>query len=452
MLKKIVFQAHWMLGITFGVAMGVSGLTGSLIAFDQEITQLFRQPPAVSAQGKALLPPEQLTARILEARPDARIAMLRVSADPAAAAVVSFLPQRAERGNAGEGGMGAGMGGQPGMAGQPGMGAEQGMAGEQGMGGGKEAGVAQYVNPYTGELLPTPGESVAAFFRVTEQIHRGTWVRRDTAPGRVMQFVMGYGAFFLLLMVPTGLYLRWPRGIAARRWKSWLAINFRLKGTAFLWSLHAVLGTFVFAVYLFSAHTGVMRSHATDWYSQSLRAAMGTGGQREGGARQRDAGGREGPEQLALNGNLSAAWASFQSAVPAFATATLAMARAPDGPPVLRVAYLPPDKGSAAATVMTFDAGSGMAVPDSGAPLPEMALPGATGEDDHGPARRSSSTWKTVLDGSKEVHTGRYFGKVGQLIVGLSSLMMPVLLISGYMMYLNRRRRKVTWTTRVKRG
>ena len=125
---------------------------------------------------------------------------------------------------------------------------------------------------------------------------------------------------------------------------------------------------------------------------------------------------------------------------------------AADGSNVLRVAYV--GRGDAAATpaVAAFDAATGAAVPDTGGAAPALAGPGETTGGEAAAPRRNVSLWKALVDGSKEVHDGRYFGAAGQLVIGLAALMMPVLLISGYMMYLNRRRRKVTWTTRVRRS
>ena len=375
MLKKILFQAHWLVGITAGLFLAFSGVTGALMAFDKEITALFSTPPHVTAQGTPL-PPDQLLAKIQEARPEARVASLRIQSDPTAAAVVSFMATREERGDAQ--GMGGGM--SAGMA--------AGMAG--GMGAGMEAGheggaVTQYVDPYTGAFLPTPGQGAAAFFATIKRLHRGVWAGRDTTPGLIMQGIMAYSAFLLMLMVPTGLYLRWPRGIAARKWQTWFKINFRLKGPAFLFSLHAVLGTLVMVVYLLFAHTGMMRSHAADWYSSGVHSLTGIG---------------RGP--------------SSEDEV--------------------------------------HDAVSGTAANEPGGALSMLAGPAEARPGKLEGAGQRDGFLRSFIGGAESVHTGRYWGIPGQLVMMLAAIAMPVLLISGYMMYLGRRRRGKTWTTRGKTG
>jgi sulfite reductase (NADPH) flavoprotein alpha-component len=395
-----------------------------------------------------LLTPAQLAAKIQAANPNSKISTLTVSSVATAPAQVQFVSERGQRGG------GAGPGEQGPMAGMQGEGGPQG--GDAGPGGGQPGGV-QYANPYTGELLPQPGATAESFFQTTEQIHRGMWAGRDTKLGSIVSGIMGYSALFLLIMIPTGLYLRWPRGIAAGQWRSWFAINFKLKGKAFLYSLHAVIGTFVLLVYLVSAHTGTMINREVSWYSNGVRSAAGLqqrggpgeGGPGEGGPQQGGPPGEGGPQQggqpgggfpgggqsqVALSANLGAAWAAFQAAVPAYNSARLAMAA--DGSPVLRVSYIPKGKTAADSAILAFDANSGAAVADTGG-----AMPSAGGRGEGGP-RRDESFLTALIGGSEEVHTGRFFGAIGQFVMGFSGLMMPVLLISGYMMYLDRRRLK----------
>ncbi len=451
MLKKILFQAHWVVGITAGIFLAFSGVTGALMAFDKEITALLRTPPHVTAQGTPL-PPDQLLAKIQEARPEARVAALSIQSDPTAAAVVSFMAAREEHGDAQGmgGGMAAGMGG--------GMGA--GMSGgmEAGMEAGHEGGAdTQYVDPYTGAFLPANGQGAAAFFATIKRLHRGVWAGRDTTPGLIMQGIMAYSAFMLILMVPTGLYLRWPRGIAARKWQTWFKVNFRLKGPAFLFSLHAVLGTLVMVVYLLFAHTGMMRSHAVDWYSNGARSltAIGRGpssddvvATEEGASGRRQEAMQYKP--VAMNANVGSAWAAFTAAVPTFQAVTLSMSAAAEASPVLRVVYQSKDSGALAA--LAFDSSSGVAANDPDGELSMLAGPAEARPGKVEYAGQRDGFLRSFIGGAEIVHTGRYWGIPGQIVMFLAAIAMPVLLISGYMMYLSRRRRGKTWTTRGKSG
>jgi sulfite reductase (NADPH) flavoprotein alpha-component len=424
MLRNVLFQTHWLIGITFGVIMGVAGLTGSLISFDHEIIKVFSAPPTIAAPATPLLSPEQLVAKVQAAVPTRRLRTLTLSGVATEPATVQFVVERREPDR-------------PVAVADMGAMPMQGMQGEGGAPGGGRPGQINFVNPYTGEILPQPGAAAEGFFRTTENIHRGMWAGRDTGIGTFVSGVMGYSALFLLIMIPTGLYLRWPRGIAAGKWRSWFAINFKLKGQAFLYSLHAVIGTFVLSVYLVSSHTGTMMNRQTEWYSNGVRTATGLPLRGEPGAGESGGGGRRQSPQFALNANLGAAWSAFQAAVPAYESATLAMAT--DGSPLLRVGYVPKGKTAADAAVLAFDANTGVAVTDVGGAIPSVAVESEGGGEGPPP---NESFWTALIGGSQQVHTGRFFGAAGQLVMGFSGLMMPVLLISGYMMYLDRRRRK----------
>jgi sulfite reductase (NADPH) flavoprotein alpha-component len=40
MFKDVLFQVHWFVGITAGVVLAIVGLTGGMLAFEQEILRL----------------------------------------------------------------------------------------------------------------------------------------------------------------------------------------------------------------------------------------------------------------------------------------------------------------------------------------------------------------------------------------------------------------------------
>lgn len=68
MFKTVVFQLHWLLGITAGLVLSVMGLTGALMSFENEIVRLAN--PAIAqlaerhAAGQAPLPVDVLVRRL----------------------------------------------------------------------------------------------------------------------------------------------------------------------------------------------------------------------------------------------------------------------------------------------------------------------------------------------------------------------------------------------------
>lgn len=72
------------------------------------------------------------------------------------------------------------------------------------------------------------------FFATVEQLHR------TLAAGPVGKQIVGASTALLILMVATGVYLRWPRRHSAA---SSLKPNLQAKARGFWWQLHAVAGT-----------------------------------------------------------------------------------------------------------------------------------------------------------------------------------------------------------------
>ncbi|HEU0153424.1 MAG TPA: PepSY-associated TM helix domain-containing protein, partial [Arenimonas sp.] len=229
MFKTLVFQLHWLLGITAGVVLAVVGVTGAMLSFEDGLLKAINPGVMTVAPQAAALPPADLLARVGDQWPDRALQSLTLSSDPRDAARVVFAPA-------------------PGAA----------------AAGGRARGETRYVDPYTGALLAPPrGEG---FFRTTMQVHR--WLAADA----VGKQIVGASTLALVFFCVSGLYLRWPR--RWRDWRAWLALDWAQKGRSFLWHLHAVVGTWVLVAYLVMALTGLFWSY--DWYRSGLYAITGT--------------------------------------------------------------------------------------------------------------------------------------------------------------------------------
>ena len=119
-----------------------------------------------------------------------------------------------------------------------------------------------YVDPYDGHVLGTPrGEE---FFATVRKLHRWLLFPGD-AKGWGRQ-ITGVAALGLIVMLISGLVLRWPR--RAGSVKMWLKPNLALRGRGLQRSLHAVIGTWVLPVYLVMTLTGLWYSF--DWYKDGV--------------------------------------------------------------------------------------------------------------------------------------------------------------------------------------
>jgi len=360
--RKVLFQLHWIFGITVGIVLAIVGATGALLSFEQQIVaSLARDSRQVEANGRTLLAPAELLTRIAANEPDKRIAGLNIAREPGATVRVTFAPR------------------------------------EQ-----------RYVDPYTGSLLPAASGGAETFFRNVRQLHR--WLMLGELGDRdIGRQIVGASTLLLIFMALTGLYLRWPRGRAARRLRTWFVPDFRLKGRAFLWNLHSVIGTWVLPVYLVIALTGLQWSY--EWYRDGLYSIAGV---------ERPAGGEGGPREARGKADIPSftrAWETFSREVPGFTAVNVNLAAAPDRPLEFRYLDAQPSHERAFNT---------LAIDKEG-----QVSKSERYQDKKLAARLVSSIFP--------LHSGSYFGLVGVIIFLIASLMMPLFTVTGWLMYLRRR-------------
>ncbi|MDG2534238.1 sulfite reductase flavoprotein subunit alpha [Sphingomonas sp. HITSZ_GF] len=256
MIRRVLFQIHWLLGITAGLVLALVGVTGATMAFEDEIMAALSPGIVTLAPSRApVLAPDALAAAITQQRPDLGIRQLVINRDPGLAAEVTFLPEKGVR-----------------------------------------RGEHQFVDPRTGILLgPAKGE---AFFATVMDLHR--WLALPGSGNGWGRQITGFAAFALIFFALSGLYLRWPR--RALDWRSWFVLDLRKTGRNLYRTLHATIGTWLAILYLFSATTGLTWSYA--WYKQGAVYLL-TG--KAGGAGE----GRREPAKDAPPVNLAAAWAQL---------------------------------------------------------------------------------------------------------------------------------------------
>lgn len=270
---------------------------------------------------------------------------------------------------------------------------------------GERRGQMRYFDPYTGDYMgDAVGQDVFGFIL---QLHR------FLAMGDTGRQITGACTLILLFFCLSGLYLRWPRQVT--NWRAWLTVDWRKKGRSFNWDLHSVFGTWCLLLYLLAALTGLYWSY--DWYNQGLNKLLSDAPHNE---RMRKHGPPpEGPAPVA---NYAAIWSSiYANAGPGLSAYNIRMPAVAGQPAI--VYYLlkssPHDRA-----------------------LNQINLDPATGEvTSH--AQYASKTLKSQwLTSIYALHTGSYFGLVGRIIMTVSALCMPLFFITGWLLYLDRRRKK----------
>jgi len=283
---------------------------------------------------------------------------------------------------------------------------------------GERRGMMQYFDPYTGEITGSAvGDDVFGFIL---NLHR------FLAAGEIGKQVTGACTLMLLFFCFSGLYLRWPR--QPLNWRVWLTLDWTKKGRSFNWDLHAVFGTWCLIIYLLLALTGLMWSY--QWFNEGMTRLLGDpasieqrkerggpGGQRPGGR-----GAADQTPAAAPTVDYAAIWDSIQkTAGPDLRGYNLRLPNAP-GQPATVFYLLKNAPHERALNQMTLDSTTGK-VKD----VSRYADKGFGGQ---------------LLASTYALHVGSYFGLVGRLIITLASLLMPLFFITGWLLYLDRRRKK----------
>src|SRR5690349_15643388 len=93
MFRKVLFQLHWLLGITAGIVIAIVGVTGAALSFEHELLTLMnRGVVTVEARSAAPLPVHELLARVQSNNAEKQIQNINVFSDPNLAVRVTFAP------------------------------------------------------------------------------------------------------------------------------------------------------------------------------------------------------------------------------------------------------------------------------------------------------------------------------------------------------------------------
>lgn len=359
MFKNVLFQLHWLLGISAGAILAVMGLSGALLSFEDELLRAANPGFAEIAEhhedGQHPLPLSELVP-LLQAGSERPLQRLRVDATGQRPSVARFA-------------------------------------------GGKQHWV--YFDPYSGERFSALRGQ--AFFDFVEELHR------HLVAGERGKWITGSCAIALLFFTLSGLYLRWPR--RWWHWRSWLVVEWSRRGRGFLWSLHSVIGTWVLLIYLMSALTGLWWSF--DWYRNGLNRLLGVAP----------------PATHAVAADAALDLARIEAtlyALPGVRQGFIDL-RLPEKPgQALNVRVMSGDPAlrgghhDRAHDLLQLDPGTG-------------AILDARPYDRQGAGGQLATSMFAL-------HSGSFFGMPGRIVVMLSSLGMSLFFITGWLLYLDRRR------------
>jgi uncharacterized iron-regulated membrane protein len=268
-----------------------------------------------------------------------------------------------------------------------------------------------YVDPYDGHLLGVPrGED---FFATVRKVHR--WL---LIPGDIRGYgrqVTGVVALGFTAMLISGLVLRWPR--QTRSASAWLKPNLTLRGRGFHRSLHSVIGTWVMVIYLVIVTTGLWYSF--DWYRNGAIWLFSS---------------RAAPSALVQQRPLKAQAAD---AAPLMLDRVWSSFLQSQGKRYVKVLLMLPPDGGTAVGIRSWSHGAW----HDGA-RDEFRIDAVTGRIGSSEIYADKPFGEKVLADVLDIHRGTLLGWPGRLLFMLAALCMPVIAVTGFILYLSRRKHR----------
>ena len=202
--RKFLFQVHLWMGIGLGLYILVISVSGSAIVFRNELLSAFAQPAPVFTGPGERMTPQQIEHAAKLSYPEHDVDRVLPGRDPDQAVLVWLV-----------------------------------------RGSGR---MQHFFHPYTGEDL---GHALTPGYRAV------SWLidlHDNLLYGFTGRAVNGIGAILTTMLFFTGAVIWWP---GARKWRRSLALDWNAKGSLFHWSLHSMLGFWLFALLLLWGVSGI---------------------------------------------------------------------------------------------------------------------------------------------------------------------------------------------------
>ena len=237
-VRRTLFTVHMWAGLILGILLAALGLSGSLLVYDQDISDFLAPPPHATTAGQPL--PLTMIADI------ARDAATAQGANGDAMQMI--LPQKMGEAIVTRFGGISPMGPPP-----QGANAERrGAQGERGSRreGARTRGLQIYLDPVSGEVLNARSFVQTPLLTFAHQLHGNFLMGREF--GRP---IVGWLGVAMCLLGLTGLVLWWPR---RGQWKYAFKVRGSATGLRFQRELHAATGIWIFLVFMAVSFSGVV--------------------------------------------------------------------------------------------------------------------------------------------------------------------------------------------------
>lgn len=226
MHKTIWFKIHFILGLTAGLVLLVVGTSGAILSFEKEILKAINKDSyEVSVPNSAKLSTKELLEKFQVKMPDTKVSSISFSSEPEDSTVLNVTSKENRKG------------------------------------------INYYINPYTAEILPDiVGRD---FFSFNLRLHR--WLAFSGDAREVGKQAVAISTVALIILAISGVIIYWGR-IKRAFFKSF-TFTTKHHGRAFLSTMHSAVGMWVLPFYLLASLTGLYWSYG--WYNDMLYKIAG---------------------------------------------------------------------------------------------------------------------------------------------------------------------------------
>lgn len=223
---RISAWLHLWLGLFSGIIIVIIAITGGILSFKDEISDLLYPELVVKDQNTPIKTPRELYLLAKETYPDQQATF--IWRPTGQAAVIGF--------------------------------------------GERNSGYLMYVNPYTSEIIKRPSfQKEFDFFSWSLRGHRTLWLPREI--GRP---IINYSTLIFAITLFTGLVLWWPKKWTKAIKKQSFTIKWGAKTKRLNYDLHNVLGFYSLIVLLIISITGMF--YGLPWFNKFLYWSTSMGG------------------------------------------------------------------------------------------------------------------------------------------------------------------------------
>lgn len=374
--KSAFLQVHSIIGLAISLILGLIGLTGAMLSFEDEIVAVLnRDVTKVDPRPAPVLGPDELVSRVQAVPGAGKVGLIVFSSEPGTAVRMRFA--RSETGERS----------------------------------------SVYVDPYDGRVVSAmPGEG---FFATLRNLHRFLLLPGNgNGYGRLITGVAVLGLFVLLI---SGMVLRWPRRVRSIKSgiTTWLKPNLAMPGRPFHRSLHSVVGTWLLPVYLVTILTGLWWSF--DWYKASATWLLSS---KPAASAPAPRGAKGGAKAVAADvpaaPSLDKVWSTFLA--DQGSRYAMAIMQVPNGPgSVVRIRSVAKDASFEEAR-------------------DDFRIDGVTGRMVSAELYNDKTFGERILAAVLHIHTGAFLGLPGRIVFLLAAALMPLFTVTGFILYFSRRR------------